>query len=243
MAPLPDVRAVTSSDPVTDHDVVDPHRHAISLRNGIVDLGSGGRRGPAWRAWSKRHNAALLCLTCRRIDVLHAMLKHWAIPPQGPHLRGRPGVGLHQHHGRRRRPRDRHPPERRRSGRSCHACRSSLGRFQYGPFSRPNSDHTLLRAAPVATRRPGRAADPKVPGQNFWILVSSRRPESGAQASYTPPTGTCPIAHPRHLCRSEQCEPTPTATGPNSRAADSVRSGEVDDPTGRNERFRRSGTC
>ncbi len=251
MAPLPDVRAITSSDPVTDHDVVVPHRHAISLRNRIMDLGSGGRRGPAWRAGSKRHNAALLCLTCRRIDVLlhamlHAMLKHWAITPQGPHLRGRSGVGLHQHHGRRRRPRDphdRHPPERRQSGRSCHACRSSPGRFQYGPFSRPNADRTPIRAAPVPTRRPGRAADPKVPGQNFRILVSSQRPESGAQASHTPPTETCPIAEPRHLCSSEQGEPTPTATGPNSRAADSVRSGKVDAPTPKNERFRRSETC
>jgi hypothetical protein len=32
-------------------------------------------------------------------------------------------------------------------------------------------------------------------------------------------------------------------TRPNSPAADSVRSGEVDDPTGQNERFRRSETC
>jgi hypothetical protein len=28
------------------------------------------------RAEKKRHNAALICLTRRRVDVLHAMLKH-----------------------------------------------------------------------------------------------------------------------------------------------------------------------
>ncbi len=36
---------------------------------------------------------------------------------------------------------------------------------------------------------------------------------------------------------------TPTTTEPNSRAADSVRSGTVDDPTGQIERFGRSETC
>ncbi|MFG2379041.1 IS110 family transposase, partial [Streptomyces sp. NPDC048504] len=31
------------------------------------------------RGEGKRHNAALICLTRRRIDVLHAMLKHRVI--------------------------------------------------------------------------------------------------------------------------------------------------------------------
>jgi hypothetical protein len=31
------------------------------------------------RAEGKRHNAALICLTRRRTDVLHAMLKHHTV--------------------------------------------------------------------------------------------------------------------------------------------------------------------
>ncbi|WP_413253425.1 glutamate synthase-related protein [Streptomyces pseudovenezuelae] len=63
------------------------------------------------------------------------------------------------------------------------------------------------------------------------------------KALYTPPAETCPIAGPRHLPSSERCGPTVTATEPNSRAADPVRSGKVDDPTGENERFRSSEPC
>jgi hypothetical protein len=53
------------------------------------------------------------------------------------------------------------------TGRSCHACRPSLGRFQCGPFPRPSPDHTPFGPAPIPTRRPGRAAYSKVPGQHF----------------------------------------------------------------------------
>jgi len=44
-------------------------------------------------------------------------------------------------------------------------------------------------------------------------------------------------------CRSEGHQPTQTNLAPNSRAADSVRSGKVDTPTPQNERFRRSEAC
>lgn len=114
---------------------------------------------------------------------------------------------------------------------------SSTGRFRVPTRTAPPFGQPRTHRPTWQSRRPegSRAELPDTRGRPASRI---RRPGL-VHATH----GNLPIVEPRHLCSSEQCEPTPTATGPNSRAADSVRSGEVDDPTGQNERFRRSQPC
>ncbi len=280
MAPLPDVRAITSSDPVTDHDVVVPHRHAISPRNGITDGGSGGRRGPAWRGGEQtpQRSPPLPYLPPQRRPARHA--KHWAITPKVhtseaaqasdyiitvgcgdacPYFPGKThldwqledpvgqGVeavrpirdeiktlieGLIVEIDARATVKKPLPPR----------LPVLSGPFPVRAVSRPGWDHTPFGRSPYPPGGPAEAPTRRPPGSTSDSSCPASVPNPAPKVSHTPPAETCPIAGPRHLRRSERCEPTPTATDPNPRAADSLRSGKVDAPTPKNQRFRRSET-
>ena len=85
-------------------------------------------------------------------------------------------------------------------------------------------------------RRTGRS-------DHFRFPVSCQRPELGAQPLTEAACADFPGYEPRHLCRSERFGLSLEATLLNSRAADSVRSGKVDDPPPKKERSRRSEAC